>query len=348
MRWLGDDDGAVAVIVTLLLLVFFGFAAFAVDAGALYAERRELQSGADAGALALAEDCGNELLDCVSGQITGAHYAVAEPYADANASDGAATVSSIAIDHAEQRVDVTTLVEDAGSGANLLTHWFAAVIGISASEVRASAAATWGEVPTTLTVFPIAFCIGEFNAKTAYGTSFGPPEYHVFYSNPPGGEEIDCELDPDAGDNDSYPGGFAWLETDATCQTHIADVPGWYPGRPGQPMPSAGWAQYCLDMITAKINEMDADPDAPPLLVPIFDNYAGQGQGGSLHLIGFGAFRPTGYRFSGANSYPPAPEQPCQTPQNRCIRGWFTDWVTVSGSGSGGQGFGVTTVQLVE
>ena len=49
---LKDQTGAVAIMVALLLIVFIGFAALAVDLGHLYVVRNELQNGADAGALA--------------------------------------------------------------------------------------------------------------------------------------------------------------------------------------------------------------------------------------------------------------------------------------------------------
>lgn len=57
MRRLGDDDGAVAVIVALMAVMLFGFGAIAIDVGSLYAERRQLQSGSDAGAFAVAKIC---------------------------------------------------------------------------------------------------------------------------------------------------------------------------------------------------------------------------------------------------------------------------------------------------
>lgn len=47
-----SDSGAVVVLVAVMLVVLLGMGAFAVDAGALYAERRQLQTAADAGALA--------------------------------------------------------------------------------------------------------------------------------------------------------------------------------------------------------------------------------------------------------------------------------------------------------
>lgn len=57
MRRLRSDHGAVAVVVALASVVLFGFAAMVIDAGAMFAERRQLQTGADAGALAVTDDC---------------------------------------------------------------------------------------------------------------------------------------------------------------------------------------------------------------------------------------------------------------------------------------------------
>jgi hypothetical protein len=50
MRRLNDDDGAVAVIVALLAVVLFGFAALVIDVGRCNDERRQLQNGADGAA----------------------------------------------------------------------------------------------------------------------------------------------------------------------------------------------------------------------------------------------------------------------------------------------------------
>src|SRR5512139_127280 len=52
MRRLKDESGAVAVVVALSIIVLVGMAALAVDAGYLYSVRRQLQTAADAAALA--------------------------------------------------------------------------------------------------------------------------------------------------------------------------------------------------------------------------------------------------------------------------------------------------------
>ena len=58
-----------------------------IDVGALYAERRQLQNGADAAALAVAEDCAEG--DCLD------EMATAKTYADSNAKDDAANVDEV-------------------------------------------------------------------------------------------------------------------------------------------------------------------------------------------------------------------------------------------------------------
>ena len=50
-EFLENESGAVAVIVTLLLVVFCGFAALAIDYGQLVYVKRELTKAAEAGAL---------------------------------------------------------------------------------------------------------------------------------------------------------------------------------------------------------------------------------------------------------------------------------------------------------
>ena len=51
-RWFSDDSGAVAVTFAIVFLVIVAFAALAVDVGFWYTAKRQLQSAADAAALA--------------------------------------------------------------------------------------------------------------------------------------------------------------------------------------------------------------------------------------------------------------------------------------------------------
>ena len=50
-----DDRGVAAIMTVILLVVLIGMAAFAVDLGAAYTNKRQLSIGADAAALAAAK-----------------------------------------------------------------------------------------------------------------------------------------------------------------------------------------------------------------------------------------------------------------------------------------------------
>jgi hypothetical protein len=82
MTQLREDHGVVAVVVAILMIVFLGLAALAVDMGYLYTVKRQLQASADAAALAGVR----ELLE---GADEAGILAVAEEYADYNAENPA-------------------------------------------------------------------------------------------------------------------------------------------------------------------------------------------------------------------------------------------------------------------
>jgi Flp pilus assembly protein TadG len=128
---LAEDQGAVAVIVALMMTVLLGFVAISVDVGSLYSERRQLQNGADAAALALA---------CHRGTPT-AMTTTATGYLTANVQDGraAATVTTTT----DGQVTVTAESRNA-QGTAALPLSFAPALGIGSAVVSA----TGGGVPT--------------------------------------------------------------------------------------------------------------------------------------------------------------------------------------------------------
>ena len=82
-----DDSGAVGVLVAILVGggVILGLGAMVVDVGQVYAERAQLQSGADAGALAVAKSCAQGT--CATG--------AASSYANANSAHGSSAVDLV-------------------------------------------------------------------------------------------------------------------------------------------------------------------------------------------------------------------------------------------------------------
>ncbi len=87
-----SDRGGVAVIVSLLMGgVLIGMSALVVDVGQIFIERQELQSGADAAAVAVAQNCAADLTKCTPFM----QKSTARTYANANAKDGRATIAEL-------------------------------------------------------------------------------------------------------------------------------------------------------------------------------------------------------------------------------------------------------------
>jgi Flp pilus assembly protein TadG len=89
------ERGAVAILLTVLLGtgVLLGVAALVIDVGNLYAERGQLQNGADAAAMVVANDCAAGSCDDTEG-VDG-QWAPAQKYANANAKDGHTLVTDV-------------------------------------------------------------------------------------------------------------------------------------------------------------------------------------------------------------------------------------------------------------
>ena len=89
-RHRGDDRGAVALLVALLLGagVLTGLLSLVVDGGRMFAERRVVQNGADAAALAVAQNCALKRTQCTT---QASSRAVAGTFANLNAADDGRT-----------------------------------------------------------------------------------------------------------------------------------------------------------------------------------------------------------------------------------------------------------------
>lgn len=90
LRLRNHEEGAVATIVAVLVLggVVMGMLALTVDVGAIWAERRQLQNGADATSLALADACARGAVECSVDPKTNK----LELLSNANAEDGFASL----------------------------------------------------------------------------------------------------------------------------------------------------------------------------------------------------------------------------------------------------------------
>jgi hypothetical protein len=182
-NWQRRERGAVAVIVAIWMVVFMGFAALAIDLGSAYSEQQQLQNGADAAALSIAEGCAR-----------GACVDTADTYAKANKLDGVAT------GHVVGGMAAPVTVEAEYTRQN----WFAGVIGVPSIDISARATATWGW-PSGGATLPLTFSWCAFKQATGGWDDQGKPlsnsesVIHMTESTctPPAHNEV--------------PGGFGWL-----------------------------------------------------------------------------------------------------------------------------------------
>jgi hypothetical protein len=357
-RMRNDDDGAVAVVVALLMVAFLGFGVLVVDVGQVYAEQRQLRNGADAAVLSLAVDCPNPAVGCAAGG------AAATALANQNALDGAATISEVCGNgpgltpcspasgigpwdcravpsnlSSAQYVQARTRTRLAGGGT-LLPPVLAQVLvpGYTGTDVRACARASWGPPASLTSQLPLTISRCEFQQYTAGGlappppyTSGYPTERKIYFHNnttaaPP------CPAGPSGAD---LPGGFGWLDTSENCVA-TTDTSNWVDDSTGAPPPSSCSNAELLAMRGQIVN------------IPIFDQTNGlNGANGEYHIVGYAAFYLTGYRFPSAQARSLVTNTfPCGG-SDHCISGFFTIDTTPTGGTIGtGPSMGSTVVQL--
>lgn len=229
----GRERGAAGVLVAIMMVVLIGAGALAVDTGQIYAERAQLQNGADAGALAGADLCS------VAGGCTQANAkAVADALADGNANDAKSTVQSVDLSVAGQ-VTVTTSTKDGTTSAGFLTKMFANALNAPPVTVGATATAKWLYPTKGVSVLPLTFATCEFKDD-------GLP-HKILTQGGTGGAQ-DCNgLNPS---NQVIPGGFAWLAPDSNVGCKVtAEIGQWSITSAGAGVPTG-----CVDLFNPSVN----------------------------------------------------------------------------------------------
>jgi Flp pilus assembly protein TadG len=234
------DAGATLVFVAVVLVGLLALAAFAIDFGRMWEERRQLQNGADAAAVAIGEDCARGL--CGPGYD---EYAVAEIYVDANARDGAAWAWNVELDLDAQTVTVHNATEDT-SGDNNFDMLFAGIVGFDGFTVGAQATVAWGYSGGDVATLPLIISDCEWGKGYPEGAGgYVPP--------PPPGDPVASNLFPEP----NPPGGVPWL-----------DPPTWWSPVNGEAYPKpttltfhdAGVTSDCAAQAGQDINEDDRLP----------------------------------------------------------------------------------------
>ncbi len=289
-RRLAGEHGASAVLLSLLLVPMLGFAAVAVDVGALYAERARLQVAADAAALAVAADCARG--------ACGDMQATAQDLVDANIGDARAAPPVLSSN--PTRVTVT--------GSTPQEHWFAPVIGHDATVVEAGATVAWGGPTRGTAVLPLTFSWCEFVQQTGGGLPSTDTVRTIYFTKT--SNTVGC-----TGPSENIvPGGFAYLDTPPDeCEAASARNERSYSSTGNTP-PATCEPAYIASLLGRTV------------LLPLFDDSGDTGTNAWYRVFGYAAFRITGYHLGGHFSTDP---QPCHG-NERCVAGYFTRFVELS------------------
>ncbi len=194
----------------------------------------------------------------------------------------------------------------------------------NAGAVDRSATAKWGTLGTA-TVIPLTIPDCEFSQALLDGSA----DITIYLDDPK----------PQSGCS-SLPGGFGKLDASG-CEV-VVTAGGTAPGQPG------GALHKLVPCIT--------NPSGPALphdvLIPVYDAAACEASGckgkGPYPILGFAAFRVTGYSFNG-NNYDGTLGKKCTDQNTRgkyCLRGDFIRFTTVLGTPGPSTDFGLTQVHL--
>lgn len=294
---LNDDRGAVAVIIAILMVPLLGFVAISLDIAATHAEKQQLQNGADAAALAIAQDCARHA--CGEPEDT------ARTLVLANSNSGDA-VASLPIIPSEETGRVTV------QNSAVRDHWFAPVLGIDSTELNTRASAAWGAPTGGTAVLPLILPLCEVK-KNADITGRPTGVEQTIVTTP-----ASCPIDDE---NNYVPGGFGWLKTDQMKSCNVTtEIGGKASSEPGN---------------TVKHCDLSPIRDRT-ILVPVFDesdpsNAIGTGSNAYYIVYGYAAFHVTGYHFSNQSwgDLPCGGDAGSNGKENgnrqRCISGYFTE-----------------------
>jgi len=365
MRLLGRDErGAIGVLVGVLIGggVLLGMGALAIDVGQLYQNRAELQNGADAAALAVAESCARG--SCTTG--------IAGQYATGNASKLTGNNAAVGLvcgsgtgmaacpastgkpydcppnpAAGTNYVDVHTSTLT-GSGSTLLPPVFARTLlgnsGYAGTNVKACAQAEWGNPSSAQTIaFTISAC--SWYVYTNNGITFAqPPPYppnavpapsydHIMFEHGLGSSKT-TGCPPYQPSGQDAPGNFGWTsDPSAICSTVVSN--GSYGGNTGTAVSGACKTALQNDWTNKTV-----------VYLPVYSAISGTGSSVTYTLLGFAAFVITGYSLTGASE--PDWLNPANTCKgtDKCIFGYFTQGLIPSTGGLGGKGLGASIVEL--
>jgi hypothetical protein len=373
MHWLGvggahpRENGLIAMTFAMIIAggLMLGMLALTVDTGRLFVERRAVQNGADAAAIALAQDCALDSVSCAPGAPS---IERAGTFADLNAADETSTVAEICgstpfaacpdvsthewecRDSSEygRFVRVRTATREA-DGATVIPPVFSDVLTpTDGTGLWACAQAAWGSVGFGLATVPFALSVCDYVES---GTT-------VVMSFPNNASTRTCTITDANGDTHYYEEGLAGLSyftregTPFDCVTPVlVNVGDWLTRQTiastqqvcGSPQPG--------DRLNALLGT-----DMP---LPVVGNVATNGQGSyPFQVVSFVRFQFLGYWLQNQNTMGGTPPPGAGTASQRwqsagcvpgvsCLYGTFVNAVSTDPILPGGLNTGAMAVQLI-
>lgn len=289
-----SDRGAVAVWVAILLVPLMVVAALAIDVGAMHADRQRLQHGADAAALAIAQQCAAGA--CGSPTVT------AQELVNANEPQGGPAAAEVL------ELDTSAgWVEVAASGERDL--WFAPVIGVNDAAQTRVGAASWGNPARGRSAIPLTFSTCTLGQASQPGDAGHPRPQLIsvdatgrIVGLAPGALGATVRLYQSKAEDDScrtnnglnVPGGFGWLPPEPNSDCTILTAIG-TPAASGNGAAPGNSSPCWTTMRTAIDNRTVA-------LLPVFSTASKFDK--TYMIAGYIAVTLNKYRFQGNSCYP--------------------------------------------
>jgi Flp pilus assembly protein TadG len=270
------ERGAVAVIVAILLVVLFGFAAFALDSGNAWQARRHLVTATDAAALAAARE-----------------FALGR--------DGCAGTDDALVDlnYPGSDVERCTASTEPGRGPGYVTvaanhdvEWtFARVFGLTAGTIRSSTTASWGNPLGLQGLRPLGLC-AQFPGLAAWLAS-GP-------TGPSSTIRIPYTKDQPDRCGANAPGNWAVHDFDGGANSSN-DTRNWmangYPGMVDKDSWIPGDTGAFSNSLNSELQMLVTSGQT--FTLPVFDAVSGNGSNARFYVVDFVGVKLIGFRATG-------------------------------------------------
>lgn len=329
------ERGAVGVLAVVTMVALIAVGAIAVDLGQVYAERTQLQNGADAAALGIGAACYDRTtktcLPAPPAPATGSWQQWAQALANGNANDGATTITNVDLSVPNQ-VTVTTSTLDGTTHAGFLSPMFASAFKALAGPGAAGPVTVGAQATVAITIpksgaspLPLAISACELDV---HSSATNPIPQKIIIQ----GGTKDCNGKNPS--NQIIPGGFAWLNPTGPgpCEVRVtagpeSDISTWIKTSSGASLPNG--CNYLFQ------------PDNPDYILdktvalPLYDDYSGSpptpgpsGTGSNIwyHVQKWAGFHILGWNLSGISGGNNSAGPPVWNGSEKGIYGYFVGY----------------------